>query len=257
MLDEIVARTRAEVEVRKWAMPADKFQLDSETRSLKASLRARSTGMGNKAVITEIKPASPSEGKICDVDVPETARAMEAGGACALSVLTEPFYFGGSLENLRKAKAAVKIPVMRKDFIVDEYQLFEAKHYGADAVLLMVSVLGNRTKQFYEAARRLGMEALVEVHDVNELKAALGSGAELIGINNRDLKTMKINLNATKELSDKIRKMSPGAKLIVSESGITSRADLDFVLKYADAALIGTSIMRSGDIESAVKNLIK
>jgi len=248
MLDEIVEKTRAELQARKREVPAKLFKNEGSTRSLKgAILRAK------RAVITEIKPASPSEGKIRDLDITQTARAMERGGACALSVLTEPFYFSGSLENLKKAREAVKIPVMRKDFIIDEYQLLEARHYGADAVLLMVSVLGEDTKMFYEKTRELGMEALVEVHEKNEIAIALDSGAEIIGINNRNLKDLKVDLNTTKNLVITI----PKGRIIVSESGIKTKKDLDFVLKYTRAALVGTSLMRADDVEKAVRELIK
>ena len=248
MLDEIVKKTRAELQVRKRDVPAKLFKNEGSTRSLKEAILRK-----KRAVITEIKPASPSEGKIRDLDVTRTARAMERGGACALSVLTEPFYFSGSLENLRKAREAVKIPVMRKDFIIDEYQLLEARHYGADTVLLMVSILGKDTKIFYEKTRELGMEALVEVHERDEIAIALDSGAEIIGINNRNLKDLKVDLNTTKNLVTTI----PKGKIIVSESGIKTKQDLDFVLKYTRAALVGTSLMRADDVEKAVRELIK
>jgi len=248
MLEEIVEKTRMELEIRKEKIPVDLFELDGETRSLKKALSSK-----EKAIITEIKPASPSQGMIKQVDATKVAKEMEKGGAAALSVLTEPFYFFGSLGNLEKAKQATKIPIMRKDFIVDEYQLLEAKHYGADAVLLMVSVLGEDIKTFYDRTKELGMEALVEVHGPEELEFALASGAEIIGINNRNLKDLKIDLNMTKELAPKI----PKDKLIVSESGVKSREDLDFVLKYANAALVGTSLMKSDDIEAAVRGLLK
>lgn len=248
MLDEIVDKTRMELEQRKQKISPELFNLERKTRSLRKSINA---AKGN-AVITEIKPASPSQGMIKEVDVVQVARAMERGGACALSVLTEPFYFHGSLENLTKAKEAVNIPVMRKDFIIDEYQLLEAKHYGADAVLLMVSILGEETKTLYDKVRELGMEALVEVHGVEEIDIALSSGAEIIGINNRNLSDLTIDLNTTKQLSAKI----PKEKITVSESGVKTREDLDFVLKYADAALVGTSIMRSNDLEAAVRGLV-
>jgi indole-3-glycerol phosphate synthase len=250
MLDEIIGRTKLELEARKAKIPASLFNTDGKARSLKAAIvKAKD----RNAIITEIKPASPSEGMIKAVDPEETAKAMERGGACALSVLTEPFFFHGSLNNLTKAKYAVEIPVMRKDFIIDEYQLLEAKHYGADAVLLMVSVLGDKTKEFYEKVKALGMEALVEVHDKKELPIAVASGAEIIGINNRNLKDLSIDLNITKELSAGI----PKGRIIVSESGVKDRKDLDIVLKHADAALVGTSMMRAGDVEKAVRELVR
>ena len=251
MLDEIVGRTRLELEARKKKIPASLFNTDGKTRSIRDAIKKAKKE--RNAIITEIKPASPSEGMIKAVDPEETAKAMERGGACALSVLTEPFFFHGSLNNLTKAKYAVDIPVMRKDFIIDEYQLLEAKHYGADAVLLMVSVLGDKTKEFYEKVRGLGMEAIIEIHDKKEIPIAVESGAEIIGINNRSLKDLSINLEVTKELAPAL----PKGRIIVSESGVKSRKDLEFVLKYADAALVGTGLMRADDIEGAVKGLAK
>lgn len=248
MLEKIVEKTRMELEMRKRKIPSSIFNLEGETRSLAAAI----AGAKGNAVITEIKPASPTQGRIREVDASETARAMERGGACALSVLTEPFYFHGSLENLMKAKAATKIPVMRKDFIVDEYQLLEARHYGADAILLMAAVLGEEIGAFHDKVDDLDMEALVEVHDESEMDLALSTGSRLIGINNRDLTDLKVDLEATKRLSAKI----PKGKITVSESGVRTRKDLDFVLKYADAALVGTSLMKAGDVEKAVRGLV-
>lgn len=248
MIEEIVKRAKAEVAVRKSKIPADFFKLDGKTRSLRNAINE---APGN-AIIAEIKPASPSEGRIRDVNVEETARALERGGACALSVLTEPFYFYGSLENLKITKETTKLPVMRKDFIVDEYQLLEAKHYGADAVLLMVSVLGEETKKFCEKSKELGMESVVEVHTAAEVPTALASGADIIGINNRNLKDLSIDLNTTAELSALI----PEEKIVISESGVKSAADLEFVLKYTDAALVGTSLMKSADAEAVLRSLV-
>lgn len=248
VLEHIVGKTRMELDVRKQRIPADIFNLEGETRSLKKAL----TSAKGNAVITEIKPASPSQGNLRELDAAKVAREMEAGGAAAISVLTEPFYFQGSLENLRRSKEATRIPLIRKDFIIDGYQLLEARHYGADAVLLMVAVLGQETKAFYEKARKLGMEAIVEIHGPEELDIAISSGAEMIGINNRNLGDLSVDLNTTKELSSKI----PKGRVIVSESGVKSREDLDFVLRYANAALVGTSLMRADDIQRAVRGLV-
>ncbi len=252
VLEKIVAKTRVELEIRKRKIPAALFNLEAKTRSLKESIEKAKRS--KNALITEIKPASPSQGMLASgIDAAKAAKAMEKGGACALSVLTEPFYFQGSLENLMEAKVSTKIPVMRKDFIVDEYQLLEAKHYGADAVLLMVSVLGEDVGTFYDRAKKLGMECLVEIHDASEIDFALSTGSDLIGINNRNLRDLKVDLNTTKELSAKL----PAGKLKVSESGVKSRVDLDFVLKYADAALVGSSLMTAPDLEKAVNELVE
>jgi indole-3-glycerol phosphate synthase len=248
VLEDIVAKTRAELQLRKDRIPAKEFDLDGETRSLSKAIKSR-----KKAVITEIKPGSPSEGQIRNVDAALVAREMEAGGAAALSVLTEPFYFSGSVENLKKAKDATSLPVMRKDFVIDDYQLREAKHYGADAVLLMVSVLKNDTGDFYDRVKELGMEAIVEAHDKEELDTALDSGAEIIGINNRNLSDLTVDLATTQKLSQRV----PDEKIIVSESGVKTKEDLEYVLQYADAALVGTSLMRSDNIKKAVEDLLK
>lgn len=249
MLSEIVRKTKEELEFRKRKIPPDLFELEGGTRSLSSAIRKKET----KAIITEIKPASPSLGKIRDVDVPSVAADMQRGGACAISVLTEPFYFSGSLDNLRLAKNATDLPIMRKDFIVDYYQLLEAKHYGADAVLLMVSVLGEQVADFYSKARELGLEAIVEVHDKGELELASKTDAEIIGINNRNLVDLKVDLNTTRDLVGDV----PSGRIIVSESGVTTKDDLDFVLSYADAALVGTALMVGDDIVSAISSLLK
>lgn len=251
VIEGIVRKTRAEVQMRKGRIQLDDFDIPAESESLRSSILAKKK-QGKNPIISEIKPASPSEGRIRETDAARLAGAMERGGACAISVLTEPFYFFGSLENLQKAKKATNLPILRKDFIVDEYQLHEAKHYGADAVLLMVAVLGEGLGGFYERTGELGMEALVEVHDECELGIALDAQAELIGINNRDLRTLEVDLDTTKKLAGGI----PKNKTIVSESGVKTEEDLKFVLKYADAALIGTTLMRASDVEKAVRGFV-
>jgi indole-3-glycerol phosphate synthase len=252
VIDEIVSRTYADLSIRKAKIPQELFDVSRKPLSLKAAiLGARKRG---NAVISEIKPSSPSLGAIKQADPAETAKQMLAGGACAISVLTEPHYFSGSLLNLELVRKAVDIPLLRKDFIIDEYQIYEAKHYGADAVLLMVSVLGDSTNQFLDIVHLLGMEALVEVHDEDELAIALKTGAKVIGINNRSLRDLSIDLSTTQRLVAKI----PPAKIKVSESGVKSREDLNKVISYgADAVLIGSSIMQSDDVEYTVKQLIK
>ena len=251
VIDEIVSRTRADLNARKAKIPQDLFDISRKPISLKAAIE-NAKKRGN-AVISEIKPSSPSLGTIRKADPVDVAKQMCSGGACAISVLTEPHYFSGSLFNLELVRKAVDIPLLRKDFIIDEYQISEAKHYGADAVLLMVAVLGGLTNQFLDFVHSLGMEALVEVHDEPELNIALETNAKIIGINNRSLKDLTIDLSTTQRLVTKI----PSTKIKVSESGVKSREDLDKVISYgADAALVGSSIMRSDDIESAVRALV-
>lgn len=200
-------------------------------------------------IITEIKRASPAVGKIREIETEKAALEMEAGGACAISVLTAR-QFSGNLGDLIKVKEMVKVPVLRKDFIFNEFQIDQSYFAGADVVLLIVSILKNKTKKFVEKIHRLGMEALVEIHSEKEIKFALESEARLIGINNRNLKTLKVDLATTERLIPKI----PKARIIIAESGINKKEDLVRILKAgADAALIGTAIMKGENIKEKVK----
>jgi len=223
-----------------------------ERRSLISAIeKAREKGLN--PVISEIKRKSPTRGKIRDVDPVKTAKQMKKGGACAISVLTDK-HFDGSLDDLRMVKEAVKIPILRKDFIIDKFQIYQSYGAGADVILLIVSLLKEKTKKFVELTHELGMEALVEIHSEDELKFALDSGARLIGINNRDLKTLQIELGTTELLARKI----PTNRIIVSESGINGKEDLERVLTAgASAILIGTSIMKSENIEERVRGFVE
>ena len=202
------------------------------------------------AIITEIKPASPS-GKIRHVKDPASiAGQMIDGGACAISVLTEEKFFGGSLENLRVVSDMSSVPVLRKDFIFDESQIEEAYYYGADSLLLIASFFDEgRLRGFIEKSRKMGMEPLVEVHSKEDIKKAGSAGAKIFGINNRDKDTLEVDLKRTQLIEG-----VDGVK--VSASGIKSVADLKFVLKYCDAALIGTKIMKADDIEEKVREFV-
>lgn len=203
-------------------------------------------------VISEIKKESPSQGRIREIEAQRAALEMEKGGAFAISVLTAP-EFKGSLDDLIKVKSLVKIPVLRKDFILDEFQLKQSYFAGADVVLLIVSILKAKTKKFVERIHQLGMEALVEIHSEEDIKFALDSKAKLIGINNRDLKIFKVNLATTERLVPKI----PKDRIIVAESGINNKEDLVRILKAgADAALIGTAIMKAKNIREKVKQFV-
>ncbi len=221
-----------------------------EKRGLISAIeKARERGLN--PVISEIKKKSPSRGKIRELDPVKTAKQMEKCGACAISVLTDK-HFNGSLCDLRRVKEAVKIPVLRKDFIVDEFQIYQSHGAGADAVLLIVALLGEKTRDFVKKTHELGMEALVEVHSEGDLTFALDSGAQLIGVNNRDLRTLKIDLGTTEILAKKI----PEDRMIVAESGINSRKDLDRMLEAgADAALIGTGIMQAENMQEKLRGL--
>jgi indole-3-glycerol phosphate synthase len=210
---------------------------------------------GDIALIAEVKKASPSAGIICkDFDPVKIAKEYEAAGASCLSVLTDEKFFQGSLDYLRQIRAAVKIPLLRKDFIIDERQILEAIEWGADAILLIVAILTDEQLQkFHSLAGEAGLAVLVEVHDEAELERALKISPQLIGVNNRDLKTFKVDLTTTEKLAKKI-----GAeKILVAESGIHSRADVERLKKCgAKAILVGESLMKNGDIKTKVRELI-
>jgi indole-3-glycerol phosphate synthase len=250
ILDEIVAKTRKRVEARKREVPADKLpSRPTEVRSLSDAIK-RCRG---PPIIAEIKPRSPSAGVLKEgLDVGAQAKAYEAGGAVGVSVLTEPDYFSGNIENLTEARQNVGLPVLRKDFIVDDYQIRESAAYGADAVLLIVSCLGDRLPDFIGFAKDHSLEALVECHSRSDVEKAIASDATLIGINNRDLKTLKIDLNITKELAKHV----PEDRILVSESGINTADDVKFLLGAgAKAVLVGTVLMKAGDVKQKLMEL--
>ena len=231
-LDEILKYKYTEVAERKEQMSI----LELERRVINAPptrpFRQSLTGDSIK-LIAEIKKASPSKGLLCpDFDPVKLARIYEASGAAAVSVLTDNKFFQGSLDYLKLVKSETKrIPVLRKDFIIDRYQLYEARVYGADAALLIVAALTElELKNFINEAKDLGLAPLVEVHNSTELKIALESGADLIGINNRDLKTFKVDLETTFQLVESI----PKDKVVVSESGINHSHD---IMRLAQAVL--------------------
>ena len=185
--------------------------------------------------------------------VTDVVCAYERGGATALSILTEPFHFGGGLEDLREARAATALPVLRKDFIVDRYQLYEASAAGADAILLIVAALElPDLEALLTEARALDLDALVEVHDERELEQALEVDADVLGINNRDLSDFSVDIERTYELLSDV----PAGKTVVSESGFSTREQLDELERVGiDAVLIGETLMRAEDVEAAVRSL--
>ena len=218
---------------------------------------------GGIALIAEVKRASPSAGVICrDFDPVRIAKEYETAGASCLSVLTDDKFFQGSLEHLRQIRAAVKLPLLRKDFIIDERQILEAIEWGADAILLIVAILSDdQLKKFHSLAAEAGLAVLVEVHDEAELEQALKIGAKLIGVNNRDLKTFKVDLATTEKIAAKIEdgrwKMAKASRLLIAESGIHNRADVERLKKCgANAVLVGESLLRGGDIKSKIRELI-
>ena len=200
---------------------------------------------GRRAVIAEVKRRSPSRGDLrADLDPAGLARAYEAAGAVAISVLTEPDHFGGSLEDLEAVRAAVRVPVLCKDFLVDPYQVWEARARGADWVLLIVALLRERLPEYLQLAREVGLVPLVEVHDSLELDAALAAGARLVGINNRDLRTFRVDLAVSRELLPRV----PAGVSAVSESGLRTAADMDELAALgAKAFLVGEALVTSTD----------
>lgn len=209
-------------------------------------------------VIAEIKPASPSLGRLIrSEDFVRIAKAMESGGAVGISVLTEPKHFKGSLKTLVDVKRAVSIPVLMKDVFLDRIQLEAASRLGADAILLIYSVLtraGCSLRDMIELAHSRGIEVLLEVQDPEEFREALRSDTDLLGINNRDLRTLKVDLNRTKEV---LSKGSPSEKILVSESGIRSAEDVRFLKKCgARAFLVGSAIMLAENVEEKVRELV-
>jgi indole-3-glycerol phosphate synthase len=254
VLERILAETRAEVERRKREQPLDGRQLQrlhAPQSPGRFGEALRHPGIG---VIAEFKRRSPSAGALSDrPDLRAIVEAYERGGAVALSVLTEGPNFEGSLEDLRTAGSLSDLPRLRKDFVVDPYQLREALDAGADAVLLIVAALEQRElESLHEATRSLGLEALVEVHEQEELERALAVGAEIVGINNRDLRDLSVDVERTAAL---IADVPPGVT-VVSESGIASSRQLERLAGLGvHAVLVGESLMRSADPAAALREL--
>lgn len=255
ILDTIYQHKVSEVEKNKKQIPLrvleKRMQKRHDMRSFGRALKSDT----NISVIAEIKKASPSLGVIReDFQPAEIARLYQKGGAAAISVLTDEKYFQGKLSYIKDVKQSVDLPVLRKDFIIDPYQIYEAQSAGADAILLIAALLSEDTIQhFLNLARELEMDCLVEVHTGVELQKVLQTSADIIGINNRDLATFIVNLETTFQL----RPMIPEGKIIVSESGIKSRAEiLRLFNKGINAVLIGETFMKSGDIPAALHELL-
>jgi len=259
ILAEICARKRVEIERRKAAVAEGvllkRLENDSPVRPFAAALEAE-VARGRYGLIAEIKKASPSRGLIrADFDPPSLAQAYQAGGATCLSVLTDEPDFQGRDEYLVAARNAVSLPILRKEFILDQYQVIESRALGADCILLIMAALNDATaRELADQAHGLGMDVLVEVHNRAALDRALQLETRLIGINNRDLKTLKVDLHTTEELAPLV----PPDRIIVGESGIAGPADLDrLATAGARCFLVGESLMRAGDVAAATRRLLR
>lgn len=255
ILDEILARKRREVAAARRQVSERAVAEAAERAGPVRGFRRALAQASGPAVIAEIKRRSPSKGEIrADFDPVACARAFAAGGATALSVLTDEHFFGGCLEHMGAARSAVALPVLRKDFVVDAYQIDEARAHGADAVLLIVAAIAPATlAQLLDRATSRGLDTLVEVHDEAELDVALGAGADLIGVNNRNLRTFATDLATTERLAPLV----PDSVLLVAESGISGPEDLARMARVgARAFLVGESLMREPDVEAALRRLL-
>ena len=257
ILKKIILRKKQEIVERKKNTSLTQLITSSKKASpVRGFVKSMQTRLdaGDAAVIAEIKKASPSKGVMRENFNPaEIATSYEAGGASCLSILTDIDFFQGSDDYLIAARAACKLPVIRKDFIIDPYQVYEARVMGADCILLIVAVLDNQTlNQLYSLATALNMDVLIEVHDEEELQRALPLGATLVGINNRNLRTFETSLNTTIDLLPLI----PDDRIVVTESGIHYPDDIALMRENkVDAFLVGEAFMRADDPGSALKSL--
>jgi len=259
VLSQIIGKKRERVEEAKRVVPLERLRNEASARRERAPSRALRRALQSDGIniIAEFKRRSPSKGVIrAEADLPGIVRSYQTGGAVALSVLTEEDHFDGSLADLRAAKATVALPVLRKDFVFDEYQVFEAAAAGADAILLIVAALED---QQLESLRRLtedelAMDALVEVHNSQEMDRAAGCGAKLVGVNNRDLRTFEVSL----ETSIQLAPLAARDTLLVSESGLHDGADLRRLREQGfHGFLIGESLMRARCPEAVLRDLRK
>ncbi len=255
-LEDIVSHTLAELEVRKGRLPLAELKKTAEPQPPPLDLASALLGDSIR-LIAEVKKASPSRGVIRpDFNPVEIAMTYAENGASAVSVLTEPKYFQGSLGYLKDIKGTLadRLPVLRKDFILDPYQIYESRAYGADGLLLIVAILRpEKLGELLRLSHKLDMGCLVEVHNQAELEIAVGSGAKIIGINNRDLRTFTVDLATTEHL----RPLIPKDRTVVSESGIKSRDDIDRLRNLGiDAVLVGEVLMSAPDIAAKMRELL-
>lgn len=268
ILNEIAAKTKERIQKEKLEIPEKDLIQMIQKRKVQILLHPEQQSITSRtphsfyqalkkegmSYICEVKKSSPSKGLIAPAfPYLEIAKEYQEAGAAAISCLTEPFYFQGSDRYLQEITAAVDIPVLRKDFTVDEYMIFQAAAYGAAAVLLICAILNDeQLKEYRELAEELGMDALVEAHDEEEAERALKSGARIIGVNNRDLKTFQVDM----QNSIRLRKLAPENVVFVSESGIKTSDDIQKLYdNQVDAVLIGETLMRSQDKKAALEEL--
>ncbi|MCL2321792.1 MAG: indole-3-glycerol phosphate synthase TrpC [Oscillospiraceae bacterium] len=254
ILQEIVKSTEERIEEKKKAIPCAKIIELAQEKSLSGFPFEKMLNADDISFICEIKKASPSKGIIAqDFPYTDIAKQYEEAGAAAISVLTEPEYFKGSDEYLKEIASIVSIPILRKDFIVDSYMIYESKVLGASAILLICSILSqNIISEYIAIAHSLGLSVLVETHNEDEIHMALSSGARIIGVNNRNLETFEVDI----DLSSSLRKLVPEGILFVSESGIKSNEDIVKLRKAGvNAVLIGETIMRSSDKKLEISRL--
>ncbi len=257
ILDRIVADNRLELETKKRSFPLAELRRMASEQSPPLDFTSTLCGKSVR-LIAEVKKASPSVGVIrSEFNPVEIAQTYADNGASAISVLTEPRYFQGSLNNLKDIRSALgsRLPLLRKDFITDPYQIYDSRAYGADALLLIVAILEpDKLKRLLELSHELGMSCLVEVHNEGELEIALKSQARIIGINNRDLTTFAVDLTTT----ERLRPLVPKDRIVVSESGIKDRSDMERLRQWGvDAVLIGESLVSAPDIAAKMKELLE
>jgi len=254
VLDEIITKKKKEVEQRKKILPLAQLKKRIAQRKppLDFSLALQGKHIG---LIAEVKQASPSRGVLCpNFNPTEMATIYAQGGANAISVLTEVNYFKGSIDHLAAIREVVKLPLLRKDFIFDPYQVYESRAYGADALLLIVAILSQEQfKELLSLSHSLGLRCLVEVHNETDAERALLSGAEIIGINNRDLYTFTVDINTTGQL----RPLIPQQKIVVAESGIKNRKDIEKLMDWrVNAVLVGEALVTANNILTKMKELM-
>lgn len=249
ILDEIVAKTKSKLEEKKQGVSLEELSSKIDFENLKETNFKKSLQNKTEAIIAEIKKASPSAGIISDnFDPVLKSKEYESFGASALSILTEEDYFLGNIQYLKDVKATTSLPILRKDFIVDEYQIYESKLIGADCILLIASILNDEElKNFSETAERLKLDYIIEVHDLEELQRVKHFSNAIIGVNNRNLKTFDVDINNSVELKN----FFEGENIFIAESGIKSKKDIEYLQQHnINVFLIGESLMKGDFFET-------